>query len=148
MRGLVSDAADRFVVGASLRTDEEAPRSFEVETVKVHKGDYLMTLAGISGRDEAERLVGTQFHIGLDERRALDDAEWWAEDLIGCAVVAVDGSTVGEVIDVVTGAAQDRLVVAHSNGETFEVPFVDALVPDVEIDLRRVTVDLPPGLIP
>jgi 16S rRNA processing protein RimM len=146
VRGLVSDAASRFVVGGELRSVEPTERSFTTDGVAPHKGDYIISLAGVTSRNAAEALIGTQFVIPFGDRRTLDDDEWWAEDLIGCEVIAVDGSPVGEVSDVVTGSAQDRLVVQRADGTVGEVPLVGALVPTVDIAARRIVVDLPEGL--
>lgn len=148
IRGLVSDASDRFSAGATLRTGESNPRTFAVRGTKPHKGDYIMTLDGVGTREAAEGLVGVQFVMAADERRTLGDDEWWPEEIIGCEAVSMDGTIVGTVSDVVTGAAQDRLVITPQGGSSFEVPFVDALVPDVLIHERKLTVDLPEGLVP
>lgn len=106
-----------------------------------------MGLEGISTRNDAEALVGTQFVIPLADRRRLDDGEWWIEDLVGCVVVDRDGTTIGSVADVIVGAAQDRLAVTTADGSLGEIPFVDQLVPVVDIPGRRIVVDLPEGLI-
>ncbi len=145
VRGMVSDASERFVADAVLTTGEPEARSFTIDSVRIHKGDFLVSLVGVGDKRTADALVGVQFVIDPAERRTLDEDEWWAEDLIGRDVVSVDGEALGEVSEVVSGAAQDRLVVLGVGGTTFEVPFVDALVPAVHDD--RIVVDLPEGLI-
>jgi 16S rRNA processing protein RimM len=143
VRGLVSDAADRLVAGATL-TDGSTVRV--VTTHRPHKGDVVLHLEGIEDRDAAEALVGTQFVMGIAERRRLGPDEWWAEDIIGCDVLDGDGNRLGVVTDVVVGAAQDRLAVETTDGRSGEIPFVDALVTRVDQDRRTITVDLPAGL--
>ncbi len=147
VRGLVADASDRFVVDGTLTTGEVPGRSFRIVSQRMNGADYLLHLEGVESRDDAEDLVGTQFVIRRSERRDLGPEEWWVEDLVGCRVVAIDGSVVGEVVDVVVGAAQDRLVVETAGNRRGEIPFVVELVPDVDMDARRITVDLPEGLI-
>jgi 16S rRNA processing protein RimM len=147
VRGLVSDAADRFTSVTSLTTGDPVPRVFRVTASTPHSGDHILHLEGIDTRNDAEALIGTQFVVPATERRALDDGEWWAEDLVGCEVVDQDGTRLGTVTEVVTGAAQDRLVVTTDEGVMGEVPFVDPLVPMVDVAERRIVVDLPPGLL-
>lgn len=147
VRGLVSDAAERFVEGATLRTGESSPRELVVQDAKPHKGDYIVTLERVQTRDDAEGLVGVQFVMPVDERRALGDNEWWPEDLIGCDVVDLDSEPIGTVVDVEVGAAQDRLVVETPDGTRFEVPLVDPLVPSVSPEESLIVVDLPEGLL-
>lgn len=148
VRGLVRDADERFVDGAALTTSQTPPRTFEIRAATPHKGDFILSLTGVETRNDAESLTGTQFVIATGERRSLEIGEWWAEDLIGCVVVDVDGREVGVVADVIVGAAQDRLVVRRAEGESGEIPFVDPLVPEVDIAAHRVVVDLPDGLFP
>lgn len=146
VRGMLQDAADRFVEGALLLTNEDEPREFEIAAVRNHQGDFIVSFVGISDRNAADALKGVQFAIDRSERRELEPGEWWPEDLVGCRVVTGEGETVGRVTDVVTGAAQDRLVVETPEGATGEVPFVDELVPTVDIEGRLIVVDLPDGL--
>ena len=144
VRGLISDAADRLITGGSLTA--ESGTTYTIESHRHHQGDVIVHLAGVGDRSAAEALIGTRFVIHSDERRALEGDEWWAEDLLGAQVLDVRGTAIGEVTDVIVGAAQDRLVVTASDGRIAQVPFVDALVPEVDTDRRTVTVDLPEGL--
>ena len=82
----------------------------------------------------------------LGERRELPDDEWWPEDLVGCQVVDIVGTEIGVVREVIIATAQDRIVVEDLDGNLGEVPFVDALVPTVDIANDRIVVDLPEGL--
>jgi 16S rRNA processing protein RimM len=147
VRGTLKDAAERFVVGAVFATNEDLPREFTIEGVRPHQGDYIVGFAEVSDRNGADGLRGTQFMIDIADRRQLEDREWWPEDLKGCEVVSVDGDVIGSVIDVITGASQDRLVVKTVDGVTGEVPFVADLVPDVDVERQTIVVDLPSGLL-
>ncbi len=146
VRGMLTDASDRFVVGATFRTDEARARDLEIETVRGHQGDYIVGFAGFGDRNSADILRGVQITIDALDRRELGSGEWWPEDLTGCDVESVDGDAVGTVVAVVTGASQDRLVVKTIDGVTGEVPFVSELVPDVDVQKKSVVVDLPDGL--
>ena len=147
VRGTLQDSADRFAEGAVLVTNEDTPREFEITGVRGHQGDYIITFNGIGDRNAAEALRGIQFTIDRADRRALEVGEWWPEDLVGCDVTTVDGDPVGVIADVVTGTSQDRLVVETPEGSRAEIPFVDALVPEVDVENRRIVVDLPEGLL-
>nr|MDQ6897483.1 PRC-barrel domain-containing protein [Actinomycetota bacterium] len=63
------------------------------------------------------------------------------------AVVTGDGTRVGEVSALQIGAAQDLLVVALDTGGTAYLPFVEAIVPEVDVLGGRVVVDPPDGLL-
>ncbi|VAW08621.1 16S rRNA processing protein RimM [hydrothermal vent metagenome] len=143
----LSDDPRRFSVGATLRTDETPPRDVEVVESRSHNDGFLVTIAGLDGRDAAEAFKGTSLFVPASDRRTLEIDEFWPEDLVGLQVFTVDGDDLGVIRAVVDGAAQDRLRIGLHNGDDVEVPFVAALVPVVDMKARRVEVDLPVGLI-
>ncbi len=82
----------------------------------------------------------------VERRRSLGDGEYWPEMLIGLEVRGKDDQRLGTVVGVIAGVAQDRLVI-ESDGVTFEVPFVDDLVPIVDTDSGYIEIVDLPGLI-
>ena len=142
----LSDDPDRFVVGAAFLTDELPPRSLEVIEVRPHSEGILLRVRQVSSRNAAEALRGVTFTIDAEERRQLDENEFWPEDLEGLNALDATGAPLGEVTGVVTGAAQDRLTVTTPDGAVVEVPFVAAIVYEVDIESGVVRMDPPPGL--
>ena len=142
----LSDDSERFVVGAGFLTDEQPTRVLTVVEVRPHTEGVLLRFKQVSSRDRAEGMRGVTLTIGADERRRLEDDEFWPEDLEGMSVVDTSGAELGEIFSVITGGAQDRLVVATLQGGAVEVPFVAAIVTDVDIAAGRVRMDPPPGL--
>ena len=49
--------------------------------------------------------------------------------------------------DIVHGAGNDLLVVRTAEGRSVLIPFVTAVVPEVDIAAGRLVVDPPPGLL-
>lgn len=88
---------------------------------------YQVAFEGISDRAAAESVRNRDVYVF--ERRELEDEEFWPDQLSGLRVRPGGG----EVVGVVYGPSQDRLVIER-DGVRFEVPFVDALVPVVDVD--------------
>lgn len=133
----------RFAPGSSLTTDPASAGPLLVESARWHKGILLMRLEGVSSREAAEELRGTMLVIDSAEVAPSDDPdEFHDHQLIGLTVVTVSGETVGEVTDVLHHG-QDLLVV----GEDVYIPFVKALVPEVDLAGGRLVVDPPEGLL-
>ncbi len=124
------DAAGYFAPGRQMSTGD---RELTVVRVRPHKQTTLVTFADVDTRDDAEELRGSELRIPSSESRPLDEDEFLIQDLIGLVVVAGD-EELGRVVDVVVGAAQDRLIVETAGGRRSDVPFVDALVPEVLVD--------------
>lgn len=146
VRGLVADIGEKLAVGASVFTNAEPPAILAIAAVSPLKDDYRVRFDGVDDRNAAEALRGTQLTLPASQRRTLADDEWWPEDLVGCEVVNMEGAKVGVVREVILATAQDRLVVVASDGARAEIPFVDPLVPSVDLSQDRIVVDLPDGL--
>ncbi|MBW8171630.1 ribosome maturation factor RimM [Ornithinimicrobium sp. Arc0846-15] len=136
----------RLVPGAEYATEPASRGPLTIVGVRVHQGTYLLRLDGVADRNAAESLRNTTL-VGAHEE--LDDEEdaWFAEDLIGFAVVTTNGEVVGEVADLHTREVQDLLEVTRTQGPNALIPFVDELVPEIDVDARRVVIDPPAGLL-
>ncbi len=147
VRPLTDDPDGRWFAGAELASDGSPPHRYTVATVGPHKDGLLVQFEGVIDRTTAEALRGTSFTIGSDDRRELDEEEFWPDDLIGCTVVDDAGETLGTIDSVEFGAAQDRLAVRTPDG-VVEVPFVGAIVPTIDLDARKIVMTPPAGLFP
>jgi 16S rRNA processing protein RimM len=137
----------RLPVGASIATDPADRGPLVIEGRRWHKGMLLLSLAGVAGRDAADALRGTMLVIDSAEVQPSDDPdEFHDHELIGLTVVTVTGESVGEVTDVLHHG-QDLLVVRRDGLEDALVPFVKALVPEVDVEHGRLVVDPPEGLL-
>ena len=106
------------------------------------------------GRDEAD-----------DPEEMLEADEWYPKDLIGLEARLAEGNTLGLAPGTVVGKVVDVIEVAQwllkirlanpvkdADGVVVEnsalVPFVDELVPDIDLEGGYLTLDPPGGLIP
>ena len=148
------DPEARFPVGATLATQATAgtgvPRALTIRSTRVHQGVWLLGFDEIPDRTGAESLRGTRLVVDAAElaRNQDDDTEgWYEEELRGLAVVTRDGTRLGQVSALEVGTAQDLLVVTLDAGGDAYLPFVEAIVPEVDLDGGRVVVDPPEGLL-
>jgi len=140
-----SDEPSRFAPGALLRTEH---RKLTVVSSRQLAGARLVVgFDGVETRNDAEALVGATLlaDVSSDER-PVDKAEYFDRHLVGLAACLPDGTAVGQVTDVLHGAAQDILVIKTDAGERL-VPFVEALVPAVNLDEQRLIIADIPGLL-
>ncbi len=132
-----------FAPGQAFDTDRG---TLTVARARRHHGTFLVLFDGVGSREGAEALRGLAMRVP-PEHVTLGEEEWWAADLVGCRVVLSNGTEVGLVLDVVTGTAQDRLVIGTASSPSIEIPFVQALVPTVDAKARRIVITPPDGLI-
>ncbi|MCY9787824.1 ribosome maturation factor RimM [Nocardiopsis sp. EMB25] len=141
------DPAARFAVGSVLATDPAGTGPLRVAATRRHSGKLLVRFEGVKDRDAAEELRGTVLLVDSADIAPIDDPdEFHDHELIDLAVVTTDGDPVGRVEDVLHHA-QDVLVVATADGREVLVPFVSALVPEVDVAAGRLVIDPPDGLL-
>jgi 16S rRNA processing protein RimM len=141
------DPETRFAPEASLATDPESAGPLTVEAVRTHSGRLLVRFAGVEDRNAAEALRGVLLLVDSADIPPTDDPEEFHDhELIGLAVVTADGAELGEIVDV-EHHGQDLLVLRRPTGDDALVPFVSAIVTDVDVPAGRVVLDPPPGLL-
>ena len=110
------------------------------------KGLYVLQLEGIGDRTQAEALRGCKLLVPASDRPELTEGEFHVADLIGLAVFDQASQTlIGTVTDILP-AGQDLLEVTHATGKVL-IPFVEPIVPIVDLDQGRIEITPPPGLI-
>ena len=145
-----------------------------VSRVRFDGSRWFALFEEVRDRTAAEALRGAHLLVETDTAGAdgaggaddEDDEAWYAHELIGLRVLRAPASAdrepqqleqpqqlqqfqqLGEVVDLEPGVAQDRLIVRTPDGERVAVPFVEALVPEIDPDAGTVTVDPPGGLFP
>ena len=137
------------VIDTEATTGTGVPRALTVRSTRVHNGVWLVAFEEIPDRTGAESLRGTRLVVDSDNVLPADDEDdvFTEEQLRGLTVVDPAGTVLGEVGGLELGAAQDRLVILLPDGREAQVPFVTALVPEVDLESGRVVVDAPPGLL-
>jgi 16S rRNA processing protein RimM len=142
------DPASRFVVGAALSTDPPDRGPLTLTSSRWHSGSLIARFAGVSDRDAAEVLRGTWLVVDSSEVGTTGDPdEFYDHELIGLAAVTTRGEPVGEVTDV-RHHGQDLLVIKPpDHSRELLVPFVAAIVPEVNVAAGNLVIDPPPGLL-
>lgn len=142
----------RFAAGARLlvrtgATDGPVPTTLTVGGIRWHQDRLLVRFEELADRTAAEGARGWLLALMVDPaERPEDPEEFYDHQLVGLQVVTTEGVEVGTVADVLHSAAQDLLVVRRAARDVL-VPFVSALVPEVDLAAGRVVVADRPGLL-
>jgi 16S rRNA processing protein RimM len=137
----------RFAKGSRLDTDPATAGPLTVASARWHSGELLIRFEGVADRDAAAELRGTWLTVDSATISSSDDPdEFHDAELTGLAVRTLDGIVVGTVEDVLH-SGQDVLVVKTGHGPEIMVPFVKALVPEVDVPGGFLVIDPPEGLL-
>jgi 16S rRNA processing protein RimM len=137
---------ERFAAGSVLRTEPADAGPLTVESMSSAGGKTVIHFAGVDDRAAAEALRGVRLVIGADERPPLSDPdEFYDTDLVGLRARTVQGADLGPVTDVLHAGGATYLVLDVDGAERL-VPFVAAVVPEVDVPGHAVVIDPPEGL--
>lgn len=146
------DPDGRFVPGAvfTLQVPESSPWHGKTVTVREFRwmnSHPVVFFEDIEDRESADSIVRAILWIDQDVSGAVvEEDAWYDHQLVGLEVIR-DGVRVGRIIRVDHLPAQDLLIVAPDAGDReILVPFVAAIVPEVNPLAGHIVVTPPPGL--
>ncbi len=120
---------------------------FTVSRARSHKGAYIIELEGVSTRDSAEQLRGRAIFIEKRELPALQEGEYYYNDLIGIEVTTDEGKRLGKVTGVLPTGSNDVLEIKGPFG-TVLIPAIEGVIIKLDIENKTLVVRPLEGLVP
>ncbi|WP_129658714.1 ribosome maturation factor RimM [Rothia halotolerans] len=147
---------ERFAAGAALGVEPATPLAprgvLTVAGSRWNKSILVVRFAELSSRNDAEALRNHRLSVESEDTEA--EEGFYEHELVGLEVYAVEdpeqaelGEPVGRVAALQTGAAQDLLHLELADGAPALIPFVEEIVPEVDLEEGRVVICPPPGLL-
>ena len=129
--------------GVSVSTEQASLTQYKVKSAKMHSGNVVMALDGVSDRDQALALKGSRILVARDAfPKAETDSYYWV-DLIGCNAINLQGETLGEVLEVTENGAHGVIAIGDPQTKAIKylVPFVKEVVQNVDLPNKTITLD-------
>ena len=129
--------------GVSASLEQASLKQYKVKSAKMHSGNVVLTLDGVTDRDQALALKGSRILVARDAFPKADSDSYYWVDLIGCNAVNLQGEALGEVIDVTENGAHGVIAIGNSETKTivYLVPFVKEVVQNVDLPNKTITLD-------
>ncbi len=144
---VLTDApGDRFIPGTEFIVEPATAGPLTVLSARWNKDILLLAFEEIETRNEAEAIRGAKLFIETSEIDEDDDDEGWYEHELEGLDVRVGTEVVGKVTGLHTLPVQDLLVVTTTDGRELLIPFVEQIVPEVNVGEKFILVTPPPGL--
>ena len=137
---LQTDAPEHLLTIKRIYLGHEAvPRT--VLGARLHAGNALMRMQGISSPDTVERLRGTPLRIRGTDARPLAANEYFLYQVIGLEAFDEAGNRLGRVTDVMETGANDVLVISPEDGETdLLLPSHPDVILEMDLAAKRIVV--------
>lgn len=153
-----SDFPERFLESGTrwlTRSPSSIPEPIELIRGRYldGKGLYVVQFAGVTDRTQAEALRDCSLFVQNGDRPLLEEGEFHVLDLIGLEVFDQATQTLIGSVSSIIQAGNDLLEVqragqaADKQAPTVLIPFVEAIVPVVDLQQRRIEITPPIGLI-
>ena len=111
------------------------------------KGALIVRIDGVTTKEQADALRGTDLFANRDQLPSLPDDEFYHTDLMGLTAFDTGGTRLGRVKAVQSNGADDLLEIADpSLKDSVLVPFTRANVPTVDLASGRIILDPPGGM--
>ncbi|WP_129658357.1 ribosome maturation factor RimM [Rothia uropygialis] len=150
------DPSTRLVKGSAIEIEPStalAPSGrLTINSVRWNKSVMILGFDEVRSRNDAETLRNHK--LMMDSEEAEDTAGYYEHELKGLDVYSVPSpevteltNRIGQVSALTTGPTQDLLVVELDDGSEALIPFVEEIVPEVDLEDGFVVVCPPPGLL-
>jgi 16S rRNA processing protein RimM len=140
------DPENRFAIGAKI-TVKENNQELTVAATRWHLSRLLIKFEEIQDRTAVDKVRGKLLVVEFNPEEALaSDNEFYEFQLIDLEVFNTNNEKLGVVKEVLPGSAQALIVVKTIDNKEVMVPFVNQLVPEVDIKNKRVVMNPPVGL--
>lgn len=148
-----SDFPERFLRPGPrwLQDGNDPPRPVELLRGRwlPRKDLFVLQLRGVDSREAAEGLRGLRLLADARMRPDLQEGEFHLMDLEGLDVrLEPAGPAVGTVVNLVHGGNDLLEIRLQGREKLVLVPFVEAIVPRIELDAGWLLLTPPPGLLP
>lgn len=161
VRVFTDEPGERFAPGSVLMT--ASGREYTVLRSRRFKERWIVLFEGVTDRNMSEALNGTDLYVepshDLGDGDDDGDEGFYAEELLGlearirhAAVPGADSDDAGydmagTVTDVTESPAQWLLTITEPSGAESLVPFVEQIVPEVDLEGGYLVLDPPGGLL-
>lgn len=126
---------------------QDGSRSFTLKPTRPVAGGLGARISGVSDKDQADALRGTDLYADRSRLPSLPDDEFYHTDLIGLEVRDTGGVLLGTLRAVHNHGAGDILeVYSPARKQLLLIPFTRAAVPTVDLAAGRIVADMPEGL--
>ncbi|MGD1044332.1 MAG: ribosome maturation factor RimM [Bacteroidota bacterium] len=106
----------------------------------------VLNFDGIETVEEAERIRNLYLFVPKEDAVKLQNGSYFIDDVIGCEVVTEEQTTVGVITDLLSLPMNDLWVVKKEAKEIL-IPAVKAIIRQVDVENKRITIHALDGLL-
>lgn len=142
-----TESLEYYAPEVPLLLREPNGKAYEVRAVKAAPNgkSVLLMLDGVTDRNRAEALAGSLLFVPKSILPEPADGEFYWYELIGLNVVEAGGRDLGKLDHIFETGSNDVYVV-KKGGQELLLPALPHVILDIDLEAKRMTVQIPEGL--
>ncbi len=143
---------ERYAVGQQLglfKKGEEKPLLLTIASSRQHKNFILLSFEGYPTINDVESFRDGLLKVNEQqlEEDKLQDNEFYYHEIVGCTVYDQQGNEIGKVKEIFETAANDVWTVKGLDGKDHYIPVVDEFIKEIDIDEKKIVIEVIEGLL-
>ncbi len=119
-------------------------RTYEITAFRLGKpGEAVIAFKGVTDRNAAEALKGTELFLARDRLPATDSEEFYHADLLGLEAFDSEARLVGKVAAIHNFGAGDVIEITRADGDSVLLAFTKDTVPLIDVAGGRIEIAVP-----
>jgi 16S rRNA processing protein RimM len=147
-----AEATDYYEAGNRVNLADRAGNrtGYVIKWFKPHAKLILLALEGVTSRDQAEQLIGSEILVEKYRFPKLENGAYYWFELIGLTVSTTGGRYLGRLESIIPTGSNDVYVVRNpaetEGGNEVLIPALESVVVEIDLDEKIMRVELPEGL--
>ncbi|HEY2987046.1 MAG TPA: ribosome maturation factor RimM [Candidatus Binatia bacterium] len=117
-----------------------------LESVKPHKNQLLVRLAGVDGINAAKKWIGSTVSVVEAQLPPLNPDEYYYYQVVGLDVFDTKSNRIGTIARITSTPACD-LYVVEGEAKEYLIPVTKEVIEKIDLAAGRVIIDPPEGLL-
>ncbi|MDF2840515.1 MAG: rRNA processing protein RimM [Clostridia bacterium] len=143
----LTDDASRFNKLKEVYVESKGEMiKYQIESTKHLKNTVILKLKGVDTMNDAEKLRDLYLKVGRWDAVRLPKDAFFICDIVDSEVYDIHGVLLGKLYDVLETGANDVYVV-KTEGKDILIPALKQVVKEINLQTKKIIVDLPEGLV-
>ena len=141
---------ERFAVGTKLglfTPDAKKPIMVKIASHRQHKNFELVTFEGYPFISDVEPFKESYLKIAEHDLTELEENAFYHHEILGCTVFTTEGQELGTISEILETGANDVWEVTPKTGKKHYIPYIEDIVKEINIDEKKVIIEVMEGLL-
>lgn len=119
----------------------------DIEKIRIQKDMVILKVKDIENIEEAKTIVGSFLEVERKNAVKLSKDTYFIFEIIGLEVYDENNLFLGKVENVISTGSNDVYIVKGKNKQELFIPAIREVVKDINLEKKRITINIVDGLI-